>query len=158
MREEAKKKDRNSGRNRNAAEMKALMIISDLSFLNSVLAYVKEKKLFLQRKTVWLKQRNRQEISEFEELLQLLESLQKRLESRISQLEKNDTAHLLGQQFSRCCQARALNLRQLSERSYFSLADLCRIEQGDYEMLDSLDIEHLIELVGLNSLAELMRG
>ncbi|MFQ8584466.1 MAG: hypothetical protein ACLSA6_19060 [Holdemania massiliensis] len=55
------------------------------------------------------------------------------------------------------CQERSLNLRQLSECSYFTLSDLIRIERGDYEMLDSLDIEHLIELAGLNSLEELMQ-
>ncbi len=32
------------------------------------------------------------------------------------------------------------------------------IEQGVYSLLDTLDIEHLIELAGLSSLAELMRN
>lgn len=159
MREVVKKQKRDGKQYaaQEAAWMKALISVSDQSFLTSVLAYVKQKQLFLQRKTVWLKQRNRSEAAEFEALRQLLNAVQSRLETHICLLEQNATASRLGRQFCRRCQERSLNLRQLSECSYFTLSDLIRIERGDYEMLDSLDIEHLIELAGLNSLEELMQ-
>ena len=55
------------------------------------------------------------------------------------------------------CDEKGIRFDDLCSRSYFSPEDLSMIEQGVYSLLDTLDIEHLIELAGLSSLAELMR-
>lgn len=137
--------------------VKALDEICDLNLLNYVLTDVRRKRQLLIRKSTWLKRRNRPEAAEFAELTSRLERVEKILEAKADQQEKNAAARAICLKFKQRCDEKGIRFNDLCSRSYFSPEDFSMIEQGVYSLLDTLDIEHLIELAGLSSLAELMR-
>ena len=114
--------------------VKALDEISDLNLLNYVLAG-----------------------AVFAEMTRLLERVYKILEVKAGKQEKNAAARAICLKFKQRCDEKGIRFDDLCSRSYFSPEDFSMIEQGVYSLLDTLDIEHLIELAGLSSLAELMR-
>ena len=137
--------------------VKALDEISDLNLLNYVLTDVRRKRQLLIRKSAWLKRRNRPEAAEFTELTSRLERVEKILEAKADQQEKNAAARTICLKFKQRCDEKGIRFDDLCSRSYFSPEDLSMIEHGVYSLLDTLDIEHLIELAGLSLLTELMR-
>ena len=132
--------------------LRMLEVLDDVRLLKQLLEFVENKLTFLQRKQSWLQLRHRSGLAEIQAEADFLKQMREALKGRISPMENNATAKLLGLKLRQWREAKAITMQDLAERSYFTFEDLQAIEDAAYPAMDSLDLEHLMELLEVDSL------
>ena len=137
--------------------LRMLEVLDDVRLLKQLLEFVENKLTFLQRKQSWLQLRHSSGLAEIQAEADFLKQMREALKGRISPMENNATAKLLGLKLRQWREAKAITMQDLAERSYFTFEDLQAIEDAAYPAMDSLDLEHLMELLEVDSLDTLLR-
>lgn len=140
---------------------KYIFLIHELAdpFIKKILLlFVQDRKKFLSDKIGWIEEQGSRSNSEqFKYYYEILEYMENELQEEIYNLESNDKVVIIGRQLNKYWDDKDIGIEYLKEKSYFTTCDLIKIEQGDYKILDSCDIDHLIKISEISSLSELLQ-
>ena len=131
--------------------------LADPFIIKSLLVAVQDRINFLSNKIKLVEESSGTESEQYNYYLEILKYMENDLKNHIDVLENNTVAAKIGRQFKKCWDDKNIGIEYLKEKSYFTTYDLIKIEQGDYKLLDSCDIDHLMRISGIRSLDELMQ-